>query len=49
MLLLRIGNLDDSLANFLQRYFPEEVKAKQKETSKAVYKEQFGDEPCCIM
>jgi hypothetical protein len=47
---MQTGNLDESLVNFLKRYFPDEVKAKQKETEKAIAKEQFGEEPgCCVM
>jgi len=43
------SNLDTSLINLLHRYFPDEVKAKQKEINKAITKEQFGEQSCCVM
>lgn len=45
-------NLDPSLAEFLKKYFPEEVRAKQRENEQAVAKEQFGelyDAKCVVM
>jgi hypothetical protein len=45
-------NLDPSLAEFLKKYFPTEVREKQKENEQAVAKEQFGglyDAKCIVM
>lgn len=45
-------NLDSALAEFLKKYFPAEVKAKQKENEEAVAKERFGelyDAKCYVM
>jgi len=45
-------NLDPAMAEFLKKYFPAEVKAKQKENEMAVAKEQFRelyDARCCVM
>lgn len=45
-------NLDPSLAEFLKKYFPDEVRAKQRENEQAVAKEQFGglyDARCVVM
>ena len=45
-------NLDPALTEFLKKYFPAEVKAKQKENEEAVAKDQFGvlyDAKCCVM
>jgi E3 ubiquitin-protein ligase BAH len=44
--------MDPSLAEFLKKYFPAEVKAKQKENEEAVAREQFGDlydAKCAVM
>jgi hypothetical protein len=45
-------NLDPALADFLKKYFPAEVKAKQRENEEAVAKDQFRelyDARCCVM
>jgi E3 ubiquitin-protein ligase BAH len=45
-------NIDAALANFLVKFFPQEVKAKQKENEHAagvdLYGESYNDK-CCIM
>lgn len=45
------ANIDPSLAEFLKKYFPAEVKAKQRENEQAVARDQFGDlyDAKCIM
>ena len=45
-------NLDSALAAFLKKYFPTEVKAKQRENEEAIAKDQFKglyDAKCCVM
>src|SRR6266480_482753 len=45
-------NLDPALAEFLKKYFPAEVKAKQRENEEAVARDQFGelyDAKCVVM
>ncbi|KAI9717424.1 MAG: hypothetical protein M1812_004776 [Candelaria pacifica] len=44
-------NLDPALTNFLQKYFPEEVKAKQKENQRAAGVDKYGNEyeKCILM
>ena len=46
-------NLDTALANFLERYFPEEVRQKQKINERLATIEQFGegavDAKCLVM
>jgi E3 ubiquitin-protein ligase BAH len=47
------ANLDPALVNFLRRYFPDEVKAKQKLNERMAAIDQFGEEyvdaRCCVM
>ncbi|KAK8254416.1 SPX domain-containing protein [Phyllosticta capitalensis] len=47
------ANLDPALARFLQRYFPDEVRAKQRENEVAVgvdrYGESFRETRCVVM
>lgn len=46
------GNLDPALADFLVKYFPDEVKLKQKENVKAAGIDQYGDaynDKCAVM
>ncbi|EKG12194.1 Zinc finger RING-type protein [Macrophomina phaseolina MS6] len=45
-------NLDPALANFLAKYFPDEVKAKQKENEKAAGVDRYGEaynDKCTVM
>lgn len=45
-------NLDDSMARFLKKYFPEEVKRKQKDNERAAGRDAYGDaydEKCVVM
>lgn len=45
-------NLDPALVNFLKRYFPDEVKAKQRENERAAGVDQYGEAynvRCCVM
>ncbi|KAF2096365.1 RING-14 protein-like protein [Rhizodiscina lignyota] len=45
-------NLDDSMSRFLKKYFPEEVKKKQKENERAAGRDTYGelyDEKCRVM
>ncbi|KAI9773437.1 MAG: hypothetical protein M1840_007653 [Geoglossum simile] len=44
-------NLDPALRNFLEKYFPAEVKIKQKENSRAAMVDQYGPEAkeCIVM
>ncbi|GME22042.1 Zinc finger RING-type protein [Neofusicoccum parvum] len=45
-------NLDPALANFLRKYFPEEVKAKQKENERAAGVDRYGEaynDKCVVM
>ena len=45
-------NLDPALAEFLKKYFPVEVKAKQRENEEAIAREQFRelyDAKCIVM
>ena len=39
-----IGNLDPALMNFLKRFFPREVKVKQKENERDMGIDQYGKE-----
>jgi E3 ubiquitin-protein ligase BAH len=39
-----IVNLDPALFNFLTKYFPDEVKAKQKLNERIAAIDQFGEE-----
>jgi E3 ubiquitin-protein ligase BAH len=46
------GNIDISLANFLVKFFPEEVKAKQKDNERLAGVDLYGeafDRSCCVM
>ncbi|VEU23191.1 DEKNAAC104318 [Brettanomyces naardenensis] len=48
------GNLDVSLMEYLKLYFPKEVKIKQAENEKEIFKEQFGsvvdpDAKACVI
>jgi E3 ubiquitin-protein ligase BAH len=47
------ANLDPALKNFLMRYFPDEVKAKQRLNDRMTAIDQFGeayvDARCAIM
>lgn len=46
-----LGNLDPALLSFLKRYFPVEVKAKQKENERNAAIDRYGEEfdRCQIM
>lgn len=46
-----LGNLDPALMNFLKRYFPKEVKAKQKENERALAIDKWGEDfdKCILM
>lgn len=46
-----LGNLDPALMSFLKRYFPAEVKAKQKENERNAAMDMYGEEfeRCQIM
>jgi hypothetical protein len=51
-LTITVGNLEVPLAEFLKKYFPEEVKAKQKENEIAAARDRFGelyDAKCVVM
>jgi E3 ubiquitin-protein ligase BAH len=51
-LILRIGNLDLELAEFLKKWFPDEVKAKQKYNELMAGVDQYGEvykEKCQVM
>ncbi|KAI9844492.1 MAG: hypothetical protein M1837_005575 [Sclerophora amabilis] len=45
------ANLDPALINFLKRYFPDEVKAKQRENERAAAVDKWGEEydKCTVM
>jgi hypothetical protein len=53
LLLTFIANIDASLMRFLQKYFPKETKAKQKENEIAagvdLYGESYTDAKCIVM
>jgi len=53
VLLTFIANIDASLMRFLQKYFPRESKAKQKENEIAVgvdlYGESYANAKCIVM
>lgn len=45
-------NLDPALAKFLVKYFPDEVKAKQKENERAAGVDRYGEaynDKCAVM
>jgi E3 ubiquitin-protein ligase BAH len=42
-------NLDRKLMHYLEKYFPDDVKAKQKAIGKAMAMEQFGGHKCVVM
>jgi len=46
-----IGNLDPALMNFLKKFFPHEVKVKQKENERSLGVDQYGKEysRCSVM
>lgn len=45
-------NLDEELAGFLKRWFPEEVRVKQRDNEVMAGVDQYGEvyrERCCVM
>jgi E3 ubiquitin-protein ligase BAH len=52
MLIVCVGNLDVELAEFLKKWFPDEVKAKQKYNELMAGVDQYGEvykEKCSVM
>lgn len=43
------GNLDVEMINFLTKWFPKEVKEKQRDIDKQISVEQFGEQPECVV